>query len=343
MATTTYKCPGCGAGIHYKPEIKKFKCDYCLSEYTEEEFQKLNQEEGHSHEEEHVHFQSYTCESCGANVLTDETTTATFCYYCHNPVILSGRLEGDFKPKKMIPFSINKEKAKESFLRWAEKKKFVPKDFTSTSQLEKITGIYLPYWWVDTKAQINYVAEGRNTRVWRTGDREYTETKKYQIIRKGEIYLKNVGEIAFTKINKSLLNGILPFREQEAVEFSMPYLSGFFAEQYNITKEEAEPMVGEQINRYYDYLVNGLVSGYDRINTINSGIHINEEEWNYTLLPAWVLTYIYNGKTYVFAVNGQTGKSYGELPLSTSKLSSVSGIIFGLTFLGLLLGGLLIW
>jgi DNA-directed RNA polymerase subunit RPC12/RpoP len=339
MATTTYKCPSCGAGIHYKPALKKFKCDYCLSEYTEDEFEKQNPDEG----KEHSNFQSYTCHSCGANVVTDETTTATFCYYCHNPVILSGRLEGDFRPKKMIPFSIDKKKAQESFLKWAGNKKFVPKDFTSSSQLEKITGVYLPYWWVDTKAQINYVGEGRNIRVWRVGDREYTETKKYQIIRKGEIDLKNVGEIAFTKINQSLINGILPFRENEAVDFSMPYLSGFFAEQYNITKEEVEPMIEDQINRYYDYLVNGLVNGYDRINTINKGIDIKEEEWNYTLLPAWILTYNYNGKTYVFAVNGQTGKSYGELPLSNQRLAKAFSAIFGVTFLALMVGGFFIW
>lgn len=341
MATTTYKCPSCGAGIHYKPALKKFKCDYCLSEYTEEEFRNFNQEDEHQHEQTHI--QSYTCDSCGANVVTDDTTTATFCYYCHNPVILSGKLEGDFRPKKMIPFLIDKEKAKESFLKWAGNKKFVPVDFTSTSQLEKITGVYIPYWWVDAKADVNYIGEGRNIRVWRVGDREYTETKKYKIIRQGDIQLKNVGEVAFDKINRSLLNGILPFRENEAVEFSMPYLSGFFAEQYNITRKEAEPMIEGQINRYYDYLVSGLISGYDRVNTINNGIDIQEEEWNYTLLPAWMLTYIYNGKTYIFAVNGQTGKSFGELPLSNKRVATAFGAIFGFIFMALMLGGLFIW
>lgn len=356
MATTSFKCPGCGAGIHFKPELKKFKCDYCLSEYTEEEIAGLYKgdqaaEDTYSDHEEvlreqdidEAHLQSYTCNSCGAQVVTDDTTTATFCYYCHNPVILSGRLEGEFKPRKIIPFAIDKEKAKASFLKWAGNKKFVPRDFTSSSRLEKITGVYLPYWWVDTKAEIDYVGEGRNIRVWRSGDMEYTETKKYQIVRQGEMDLNNVGEIAFTKIDKALLNGILPYRESETVDFSMPYLSGFFAEQYDITKEEAEPMIEGQINRYYTYMVNELVSGYDQVKVINDGLEIKGKEWNYTLLPAWILTYNYQGKTYVFAVNGQTGKSYGELPLSNKRLHSAFGMVFGATFLALLLGGMFIW
>lgn len=356
MGTTSFKCPSCGAGIHFKPALKKFKCDYCLSEYTEEEIANLYKEDKdteneETHQEEKVHeghideerLQSYSCNSCGAQVVTDDTTTATFCYYCHNPVIVTGRLEGEFRPRKMIPFTIDKEKAKSSFLNWAGNKKFVPKDFTSSSQLEKITGVYLPYWWVDTKAQVDYLGEGRNIRVWRAGDVEYTETKKYEIVRQGEIDLNNVGELAFTKIDKALLNGILPYRENESVEFSMPYLSGFFAEQYDIPKEDAEPMIEGQINRYYNYMINDLVSGYDGVNVIRDGIEIKEKEWNYTLLPAWILTYNYQGKTYIFAVNGQTGKSYGELPLSNKRLNSAFGIIFAATFLVLVLGGVLIW
>src|SRR5699024_7491481 len=113
------------------------------------------------------------------------------------------------------------------------------------------------------KADINYVGEGRNIKVWRSNGREYTETSKFQIVRKGEIDLNNIGEVAFNKIDKSLLNGIGPYRENEAIDFSMPYLSGFFAEQYNITKEEVNPMIEDQINKYYSYLVSEMVSGYD--------------------------------------------------------------------------------
>lgn len=347
MATKSYKCPGCGAGIHFKPAIQKFKCDFCLSEYTEEEIKDLYKEEVISNQEqEHMdsqHLSSYECISCGAKVVTDDTTSATFCYYCHNPVIISDRLKGEFKPNKLIPFTIDKKKAKEKFLEWAMKKSFVPRDFRSESQLEKITGIYLPYWWADCKVDIDYIGEGRNIRIWRIKDKEYTETKKYQIVRKGQIDINNVGEVAFAKIEKSLLNGISPYNENEAKEFSMPYLSGFFAEQYDISKEEVEPKIEAQVNGYSRSLLNETISGFNSTYDIKSHIKTIDKKWSYTLLPTWILTYLYKGKTYVYAVNGQTGKSFGELPLNKRKLFNVSLGIFAATFITLLIGGIIIW
>lgn len=337
MATTSYKCLSCGAGIHYKPELRKFKCDYCFSEYTEDELARESKPQSSEK------LNSYHCKSCGAQVVTDETTTSTFCYYCHNPVIISDRLTGEFQPNKMIPFTVDKNKATEYFLNWAKGKRLVPNDFTSRSQLEKITGVYLPYWWVDYKADIDYMAEGNNLRVWRSGNREYTETKKYQIVRNGQIDINNVSEVAFSKIDRNLLNGIGPYYEKEAVPFSMPYLSGFFAEQYNMDKEKVTPILKDQVDRYFNYLINEQIGGYNHVRTIRNHIDVKAEQWSYTLLPAWILTYRYNGKTYIFAVNGQTGKSFGELPISSQKLSAGFGITFGITVAMLLLGGWLIW
>ncbi len=337
MSTISYKCLNCGAGIHFKPHLQKFKCDYCLSEYTEEELSNQSKEGIKGK------LNSYHCKSCGAQVITDDTTTATFCYYCHNPVIIANRLEGEFLPDKIIPFTLDKDKAQKTFLNWVGNKRFVPRDFTSSSQLEKITGIYIPHWWVDYKGSIDYIGEGRKIRVWRSGSREYTETKKYEILRKGQIDINNVGELAFTKIDGDLLYGIGPYNEKEAIPFSMAYLSGFFAEQYNMGKEEVAPIIEEEVNRYYNYLISESIQGYTNIRKVKNNINIDSEKWNYTLLPAWILTYKYKGKTYVFAVNGQTGKPYGELPLSSNKMVKAFGIIFSTTFIALLIGGMFIW
>lgn len=350
MATYSYKCPSCGAGIHFKPEFQKFKCDFCLSEYTEEEIEdiyketdKSENEETYDSHKENDKLLSYECNSCGAKVVTDDTTTATFCYYCHNPVIISDRLTGDFQPNKLIPFSVDKNKAKKMFLYWAGNKKFVPNDFYSDSQLEKITGIYLPYWWADCEVDIDYMGEGRTIRIWRSRDMEFTETKKYQIVRKGQIDIRNVGELAFAKIDDNLLDGIAPYNEDEAIDFSMPYLSGFFAEQYDIPKEDISPKVEDRVNKYSKSLINETISGFNGVNVVRNNSKINYKNWNYTLLPMWILTYLYEGKTYVYAVNGQTGKAFGELPFSKKKAFNVCIIVFIATVIASLIGGILMW
>ena len=364
MAVKSYKCPSCGAGIAFKPDLKKFRCDYCLSEYTEIEINELNKKlenddpgkepDGVGAEKDSKKMSpneaslenqlaSYECNNCGAQVVTDETTTATFCYFCHNPVIISDRLAGSFTPKKMIPFAIDKEKAQKIFLDWVSKNKFVPTEFYSSSQLEKITGIYLPYWWADCKVAVEYEGQGNAVKTWESGDQEYTETKKYQVVRKGNIEINNVEELAFTKIDQNLLNGIAPYDQTAAVDFSMAYLSGFFAEQFDISKDVVAPKIEEQVNRYAKTLLKDTLPELKDLMEKTNQIEIISKTLNYTLLPAWILTYQYQGETYVFAVNGQTGKSFGRLPLSTKKVAGVSAAIFAVASLALLLGGMLIW
>ncbi|MGH2245636.1 TFIIB-type zinc ribbon-containing protein, partial [Enterococcus faecalis] len=53
----------------------------------------------------------FNCASCGAQIVTDATTAATYCYYCHNRVVLARRLSGEFLPENVLPFSIEKDEA----------------------------------------------------------------------------------------------------------------------------------------------------------------------------------------------------------------------------------------
>ncbi|MDX9917567.1 MAG: hypothetical protein RBT15_06060 [Gudongella sp.] len=344
MATTSYKCLNCGAGINFNPDIGKFKCEYCLSEFTEEELTHIHEgRDSRLSDEEKERLSTYHCDSCGADVVTDDTTSATFCYYCHNPVILTGRLSGEFEPQKIIPFKISKEKAKELFLQWAGRMKYVPKDFTSDSQLEKITGVYLPHWRVEANARLDFAGEGRNTRVWRSGDIEYTETSKFEIVRKGNMEINNAGAVGFDKIDTRLLNGIGPYEENDSIPFSMGYLSGFYAEQYNIPREKVEPLVERDLERYFGYMLSEITSGYQQVIPQKSQTELNLKNWHFSLLPAWILTYSYRGDTYIFAVNGQSGKSFGDLPLSKGRALSTAGLIAGVIFAVLAAGGMFIW
>lgn len=342
MSTVTYKCPNCGGPLEFKPELQKSKCEYCLSEFTDEELQAIDRklEEETSPDKKMM---GYICDSCGAEVVTEETTSATFCYFCHNPVLLTDRLTGEFKPDKIIPFAYEKEKAVENFRTWAKTKKYVPKEFYSHSQLEKITGMYIPYWTADFRADVDYSGKGTQNRVWVTGNTEHTEIKEYAFQRQGEVDIHNVPEIAMRKIEKELLDSIAPYDESQAVDFSMSYLSGFFAEKYDISREEAKPQLEDRARSYADSLVRGSIGSYQNVSLVSSKLDISEQNWCYTLMPVWVLTYRYKNKTYVYAVNGQNGKAFGELPLNRKKLGLISALIAVGVFNLALIGGLLIW
>ena len=199
MSTITYKCPNCDADLTYRPATGDFGCEYCGSSYTGEQLNELiknqkiideqKESEGTAFDE---HAVVYTCPNCGAEVITDDTTAATFCFYCHNPVILKGRLSGGMAPDKVIPFSIPKEKVKEQLISWCKSKKYIDDGFFSEMQLEKLTGVYFPFWLVDSDVRATMTAKSNSLKVWVVGDIEYTETSVYALTRSGDVKLSEI-------------------------------------------------------------------------------------------------------------------------------------------------------
>ncbi len=272
----------------------------------------------------------YTCPSCGAQIVTDATTAATFCYYCHNPVVLSGRLEGSYHPDFVIPFQMDRKKAQEVFSQWIAKKRFVPREFYSPKQIETMTGVYFPYWLFSCKVEAALQGQGTSVRTWSAGNLRYTETKIYDIARQGTVDVNNVARNALKKANRRLVDGVQPFEIGEMQNFSMGYLSGFMAENRDMERAAFEMEVSQEVR---DFAVSGLKSqgnSYNRVQITNQRADISEGSWQYALLPVWTLTYKdrKNGKIYYFAMNGQSGKVCGELPVDKVKLLVLFASIF---------------
>ncbi len=347
-ATLNYQCPNCGAGLEFDAEKQIFACEFCLSEFTEEETRAANSEEElHAREEEtrtyNESMNEYECSSCGAHVVADEHTAADFCCYCHNPIVLVGRLSGQMKPHRIIPFKYDKEEAEQSFLRFAKKKWFVPRDFFATSQVEKITGIYYPFWVTDADTDGSMQAHATRTRVWRQGNVEYTETSNFSIHRRGEIHFEDITSSAFSEADKRMLEGILPYPSEALQEFSMPYLSGFQAKKRDIERAQLTDEVRARMNDYAGQLLRGTVDGYSTVSVQNTHVQVQKSHWEYSLMPIWMLTWRdKRDRVYTYAMNGHTGKVYGELPVSIPKLGLLLGAV-ALPLTGILtwLGGML--
>lgn len=356
MAVISFKCPYCDGELIFDPASGQYKCEYCLSKFTQEEVDKMNQTEsvGTSadtsktsvEKEDKIQEQSgavvYHCPSCGAEIVTDATTAATFCYYCHNPVILSGRLEGEYLPDKIIPFEITKEQAVKAFLEYVGKKKFIPKAFFSKKQIESITGVYFPYWNYNAEIENILQGDGRMIRSWTAGDVRYTETKHYQVMRKGRVQLNHMSENALQKANAELAKGVLPYHFEKMKDFNMGYLSGFMAEKRDIEKDGLKAQMKSLAQDYTNTLMRNTIDGYNAFTTDHSDIRFSKEEWQYCLLPVWTITYKGNdGKIYYYSMNGQTGEVCGELPVDKKKLAIVSGSVSAVIAILGLLGGML--
>jgi len=349
MSVLTYKCPNCGGGMVFDPEKQNYACEYCLSEFTQEELDALasaEQEEATediSEQQEKGEALVYTCPSCGAEIATDETTAATFCYYCHNPVVLSGKLSGDQMPALVVPFKISQEDAKNRFISWIGKKKYVPSAFFSKKQIEKLSGVYFPYWTYDCTMKGSLNGTARDIRVWRTGDVEYTETKVFSIRRAGEMKLRDISRNALQKSQGKMMEGILPFDLKAAENFHTGFLSGFQAEVKDIERETFESEVSNEVNGYAKNLLSGTVTAHNSFTMDHFHADVQKGLWHYVLLPVWILTYRSGKDMYYFAMNGQTGQVCGKLPLDTKKLGiTCAGIFAAVTALVTLIGGLIL-
>ena len=341
MSVISYKCPNCGGDLRFDPQSQKYKCEFCVSLFNQEELEDTNpQAKAGTAQEgaEESHAMVYSCPSCGAEVVTDETTAATFCYYCHNPVVLKGRLEGEYLPEKVIPFQIDRESALKQFLDYVKKKKFVPGAFFNQKQVEKLTGVYFPYWVCREEMQGELRATATNVRIWRAGEIEYTETKFYDVERAGNIHLEELTRNALQKANRELVEGVLPFPLQDGCAFSMGYLSGFQAEKRDLEKKDLQGEVVQESEGYAKKLLRDSIHGYATVTTKDARISVDSEEWDYVLLPVWTLTYrCKDGKLFYYAMNGATGRVCGKLPIDYGKIA----ILFLAIFIPVLMLGLL--
>ena len=332
--TVAYQCPCCGAGLGFDPEKQKFACEFCLSEFDEAELTDAGAAE--AAEKQRADGEAYceqmnlfTCPNCGAEVVADDNTVADYCYYCHNPVVHAGRLSGQLRPHKVVPFRITKEAAEEMFLKWCKSKWFLPSSFKSRAHAQQIRGIYYPFWVTDADADGSTEFDATRLRTWRMGDYMYTNTQVYKVERAGEIHFEDIVTCALSDADKRMLEGVLPYPSEELEEFSMPYLSGFLAKKRDIERDALSEEVRERMHTYTAELLRRTVkAGYSTLNPSETNVQIKQSHWEYALLPVWILTYTHkDGKVYTFAINGSTGKIYGELPVSQLKLAALVGAV----------------
>ncbi|MDR0286728.1 MAG: hypothetical protein LBI03_03335, partial [Clostridiales bacterium] len=309
---------------------------------TEDEV--LSQEdELHLQDEFEKKAQLYTCSECGAEIIADENTSATSCVFCHSPAILPSRLSGVFRPSKIIPFSVDKNKALEMFAGYCKHRPLIPKLFYTEAQREKLSGVYVPFWLYDCDVNGVMNATGHKIRTWISGNYTYTETKIYKIEREGVMSFDDVPADASKKMPDDLMDLLEPYKYSDMKDFSMAYLSGFLAEKYDQTKEEIFPRVKSRLDKYTQSLLRNTIKGYTTVINVNTNIKVKKNVSQYALMPVWMLNYKYKNKQYMFAVNGQTGRVVGNLPYSKLKAFIWFLLSFIIVVAILFLGGMFLW
>ena len=327
-----YKCPCCGGAIAFDSTLQKMKCPYCDTEFDMETLASydagLNGEQDSMEwetsagtqwqEGEADGLRTYVCKSCGGEIVGDENTAATSCPFCGNPVVMMGQFSGALKPDLVIPFKLDKNAAKAGLMQHLSGKRLLPKIFKDLNHIDEIMGIYVPFWLFDTDADAQVRYRTTKVRVWSDSKYDYTDTSHFLVNRRGSVSFEHIPVDGSTKMPDDLMESIEPFNFSAAVDFQTAYLAGYLADKYDVDAEQSIERANERVKRSTEEVFASTVHGYQTVVTESSNIRLHGGKAKYAQYPVWILNTTWQGKKYTFAMNGQTGKFVGDLPVDKS-------------------------
>jgi len=336
---TNYKCPNCTGPLHFDEALGKLKCDYCEGTFTPEEVEALYaaQEQAAAEAKAAADIPwdtsgmtenwgegsdkliTYNCPSCGAELICEETTAATSCPYCGNPSIIPGQFHGALKPDYVIPFRVNKEQAVAALKEHYKGKFLLPGAFRQENHIQEIKGIYVPFWLFDGMADADVMFHATRTHVHRHGNEEVTVTEHFNVRRAGTVAFEKIPVDASAKMPDEYMDAIEPFDYSQLKEFSTAYLPGFLADKYDVPVTECSGRADERAAETAYRAMESSVVGYMGKICVNKHILLKRGQVKYAMLPIWLLSTKWRGKNFLFAVNGQTGKMVGDLPVSRGR------------------------
>ncbi|MBQ2816919.1 MAG: hypothetical protein IJF16_03220 [Clostridia bacterium] len=349
---TNYQCPACTGPLNFSPETGKLTCEYCGSIYELSEIEELYKEkdeaaanakqQADSSENEWDTSQFnydwgsdaegmkvYNCPSCTAELICDESTAATSCPYCGNPTIVPGQFTGTLKPDFVIPFKYDKDAAIAALKKHYSGRRFLPNSFTDQNHIEKIQGVYVPFWLFDGEAEGDITYDATKTRSYKQGNYRITETLHFDVLRSGNIAFEKIPVDASTKMPDAHMDSIEPYDYKELKPFSTAYLPGFLADKFDVSVEDSIKRADERCLETIESALSGTVSEYETAMSKAKDLRLKRGKVHYALMPVWLLNTKWNGQDFLFAMNGQTGKLVGDLPVDKGKYWRMFFIIGG--------------
>ena len=356
---TNYQCPACTGPLHYSAKSGKLECDYCGSSFDVAEIEALyarkeaeaaaakqaadaKAEAAQAAKAEAAEaaaasggwdtsdlsrdwgaeadgLRVYSCPSCGAELICDQSTAATACPYCGNPAIVPGQFSGALRPDYILPFRLSKDDAVQALRAHYKGKPFLPRSFTSANHIEQIQGVYVPFWLFDGGAEGAASYRASNTNVFETGDYEITETRHYHVVRAGSLAFEKIPVDASSKMPDDHMDSIEPFDYAQLRPFSTAYLPGYLADKYDVTIDDSRDRADTRCRETLAQALRDTVTGYGACVTEREDIALRRGKVHYALLPVWMLSTKWRGQDFLFAMNGQTGKLVGDLPTDAGK------------------------
>ena len=311
-------CKSCAGRLIFNPASQKLECKACGSSYRPEDVEDIYA----SRDSKYYDTRVYTCGHCGAEVITSDTESSTFCVYCGNPAIVFSRISREYKPDGLIPFKITKEEAISSITKKFLKNPIVPKDIAAKCKPENLRGIYVPYWVINADfSEADYIS-GEVKR----GKQTYT--KYYS--RACETRIRNLPIDGSRILSDDTSLKLEPFYLEDSKDFDEDYLNGFYSNTSDLRYYDLRKSAAERCHKLVaEEVVKSIPRNNRNVKIRDSFYWVDiDDDPIYMMMPVWFFTFMYKGTPYTILVNGQTGKVVGTMPWNNSRVWAVAIAIF---------------
>ena len=280
------------------------------------------------HDEDSEAMRAYNCPACGAQLMVDAVTAVTSCPYCGNNAVLPGQLSDLLKPDYVIPFKLDKNAAVEALKKYYRGKKLLPNGFTDGNHLEEVQGVYVPFWLYSGKGTADVTFNARNITTWADRKNNYVKTDHYRLHRAGHMDYKLVPVDGSTKMPDTHMDAIEPYDYSELTPFSVAYLPGYLTDRYDQDAQVCDERARNRVGNTCVEAMQETATGYMEIDVASQSSGVEWSNIAYALLPVWMLHTKWEGEDFLFAMNGQTGKLIGDLPVDGRKKMKYTMMIF---------------
>ena len=342
-----WPCANCGAQLRYAPGQTSLTCEHCghvqaiapeAPRTRARALQELDLAGGLRDDlssSDMVEVRSTSCPNCGAKVEVTGATHATECPFCATPVVLDTGTERHIKPQALVPFVLTEGEARQSMIRWMGSLWFAPGTLLEYARKGRaLSGIYVPFWTFDADTRSRYSGERgeyyyetRTVSVRVNGRMEQRQervrkTRWYSASGRVSRDFDDVLVMASRSLPARLGNELTPWDLGALTAYTPEFLAGFQAEGYTVALSDGWREAQDRMSNVIREDVRRDIGGDEqRIHDVDTDW--SDETFKHILLPVWMAAYKYNGKSYRFLVNGQTGEVQGERPWSVWKIASV--------------------
>lgn len=141
----------------------------------------------------------------------------------------------------------------------------------------------------------------------------------FDVYRAGRVTFEKVPVDASSKMPDDHMDSIEPYDYKKLKPFSTAYLPGYLADKFDVTVEQSRERADQRCQGTLDAALRSSVRGYDTCIQTGGSSSLQRGKVHYALMPVWMLNTKWHGKDFTFAMNGQTGKLVGDLPMSWGR------------------------